>query len=559
VRRAEAEADGLLNQAAAALRDEHPLALLGMASGLLNALDPRNDNPFDRTETPERPPLGELLDSLAGAGEPEAAALALTMAHLGADDLARTRTVRTARTHAQHLPRWLEELDRLVVAGAEEIRDELRDSFNVLVHTRLGGHDLTAVVLVDFNLGTIVKDCFFADRSLDELNALWRQQDDAPTDIRSLSLADARARIADAVETGARTWPPEESDDWPASRPLLEWILRSMPTGGTGFDRPEWPEEETGRLADRFLASSYGQAFASSEDRSIVDDLLWYRTGYGYGDPLRWSGAAVEILLLDWYPRKILAERELLLRMPDVLRAFIQFAHAESGLDESLTAETLQALDGFEPEYRSAVGRPRRQGPEALLERMGVLDPLAEDPDDPLDFADLERFQRSVLAEMVGGEPQLDRLTAEPLPDEPFDAQGIPDQIAGRVAETLALVDRCCEELLDMEHRTAVRRLLHDVAIADPRSFDGRSKPRTAAAGLCWMVGRANESVGYGDLQTQELMAWFGLKTAPVARAESIRRALGLDPLSWPGSLGSARYLTGRRRAALVEQRDLRA
>ena len=427
------------------------------------------------------------------------------------------------------------------------------------MHTRLGGHDLTAVTLIDFNLGTIVKDCFFADRPLDEFNALWRQQDDAATDIQPLSLADARARIADAVEVGARTWPPVESEDWPASRPLLEWILRSMPTGGTGFDRPEWPEEEIERLADRFLASPYGRAFAGSADRSIVDDLLWYRTGYGYGDPLRWSGAAVEILLLDWYPRKIVAELELLLRMPAVLRAFIRFAHAEAGLDESLTADTLRAVDGFEPEYRDAVGRPRRQGPEALLERMGVLDPLADDSDGLLDFADLERFQRSMLAEMVGGEQQLDRLTAEPLPDEPFDDHGIPDQIAGRVAETLALVDRCCDELLDTEHRTAVRRLLHDVAIADPRGFDGRSKPRTAAAGLCWMVGRANESVGYGDLQTQELMAWFGLKTAPVARAESIRRALGLDPLSWPASLGSARYLTGERRAALVEQRDLGA
>jgi hypothetical protein len=381
VRRSEAEADSLLDGAAAALWADHPLALLGMASGLLNALDPRNDNPFDRAAKPERPPLGELLDSLVGMGEPEAAALALAMAHLGADELARTRTVRTVRAHALHLPRWLEELDRLELAGAEEIRDELRDSFNVLVHTRLAGHDLTAVTLVDFNLGTIVKDCFFADRSLDEFNTLWRQQDEAATDIHALSLADARARIEDAVETGARTWPPEESDDWPASRPLLEWILRSMPAGGAGFDRPEWPEEEAERLTDRFLASPYGRAFAGSEDRSILDDLLWYRTGYGYGDPLRWSGAAVEILLLDWYPRKIVAEPELLMRMPDVLRAFIRFAHAESGLDENLTADTLRAVDGFEPEYREAVRRPHRQGPEALLERMGVLDPLADDSD----------------------------------------------------------------------------------------------------------------------------------------------------------------------------------
>ncbi len=371
----------MFDRAAVALRDDHPLALLGLASGMLNALDPRNDHPFDKAAAPERPPLSELLDSLVGAGEPEVAALALVMAHLGADELTRTRTVRAFRARELRLPSWLDELDRLEVAGAEEIRDELRDSFDVLIHTRLAGHDLTAVTLVDFNLGTIVKDCFFADRSLDAFNAFWRQQDGAATDIQALSPADARARISDAVEAGTRTWPPEESDDWPASRPLLEWILRSMPAGGRGFDRPEWPEGESERLADRFLASPYGLGFTTSEDRSIVDDLLWYRTGYGYGDPLRWSGAAVEILLLDWYPRKIVAEPELLLRMPDVLRTFIRFAHAETGLDESLTAETLRAVDGFEPAYREAIRRPHRQGPEALLERMGVLDPLADDSD----------------------------------------------------------------------------------------------------------------------------------------------------------------------------------
>ena len=167
MRQTAAEEDGLLDQAAAALREDHPLALLGLASGLLNALDPRNNNPFDRTADPELPPLGELLDWLVAVGEPEAAALALVMGHLSTDELARTRTVRAVRVRELRLPPWLDDLSRLVVVAAEEIRDELRDSFNVLVHTRLAGHDLSAVALVDFNLGTIVKDCFFADRSLD--------------------------------------------------------------------------------------------------------------------------------------------------------------------------------------------------------------------------------------------------------------------------------------------------------------------------------------------------------------------------------------------------------
>ena len=137
------------------------------------------------------------------------------------------------------------------------------------------------------------------------------------------------------------------------------------------------------------------------------------------------------------------------------------------------------------------------------------------------------RFQRSMLAEMVGGEQQLDRLTAEPLPDEPFDDQGIPDQIAVRVAETLALRRPLLRGAA--RHRAPDRRPPAAARRRDrgPARLRGRSKPRTAAAGLCWMVGRANESVGYGDLQTQELMAWFGLKAPPVTRAYSIQRALG--------------------------------
>ena len=355
--------------------------MLQLASAILSSLDPRNDDPFDRSAPPERPTPGDLLDWLASTGQPEAAALAWTMAHLIDDDMARAHTLKAIGSSSFLLPPWMHALSRLEVVAAEQIKDELRDSFNVIVHARLAGYDLTAVSLVDFNLGTIVKDSFFADRPLEKFNELWRQQDHASTDIEPLSLADARARLADAIETGARTWPPAESDDWPAVRPLVEWILRQMPPGGVRFHRPEWSEQECERLADRFLAGPYADGLDSPEDRSIVSDLIWYRTGYGYGDPLRWSGAAVEILLLDWYPRKIVADQELLLRMPTVLRQFIRFAHAEAGLDQSLTADTLQAVDAFEPDYRDAVSRPRRQGPEALLERMGVLDPLSETDD----------------------------------------------------------------------------------------------------------------------------------------------------------------------------------
>jgi hypothetical protein len=58
--------------------------------------------------------------------------------------------------------------------------------------------------------------------------------------------------------------------------------------------------------------------------------------------------------MLDWYPRKIVADQRYLRRMPLVLRDFVRFAHHEIGLDEELTSEALHAIEKYEYEYRQA-------------------------------------------------------------------------------------------------------------------------------------------------------------------------------------------------------------
>jgi len=154
---------------------------------------------------------------------------------------------------------------------------------------------------------------------------------------------------------GARTWPAIETEDWPASRPLLEWLLRHLPEGGTGFVRPEWSSADRSALADRFLASQYGAAHHGADNQSIVGDLVWYRTDYGYGDPCRWSPIAIEILMLDWYPRKVIADQPYLRQMPAVLRDFVRFVHGEVALDDDLTTEALDAIDLSEHRYQETI------------------------------------------------------------------------------------------------------------------------------------------------------------------------------------------------------------
>src|SRR6185312_6583742 len=96
------------------------------------------------------------------------------------------------------------------------------------------------------------------------------------------------------------------------------------------------------------------------------------------------------------------------------------------------------------------------------------------------------------LRRAVGGEAALDALDAEPLPEEPFGWKNIPTDDHERVGEVLTLVDRCCAELLDDEYRTACHRLLADAAAADPNIFRRRGRAETAAAAVCWIVGKAN-------------------------------------------------------------------
>ena len=106
---------------------------------------------------------------------------------------------------------------------------------------RLPGHELTAVIYIDHNLGTVVKDAFLVPGSIGEVIERMREVANDP-DVRlsDIGLADARARVTEAIEVGALMFPPFETETWPASRPLTEWLLRLLPEGGTGYVRPTW-------------------------------------------------------------------------------------------------------------------------------------------------------------------------------------------------------------------------------------------------------------------------------------------------------------------------------
>jgi hypothetical protein len=300
-------------------------------------------------------------------------------------------------------------------------------------------------------------------------------------------------------------------------------------------------------VTEEFFSSDFARG-RHQEDRELFGQLLWFGCDYGPGDPLRWSPVAVEIVLTDWLPRKVIADTEFLSRAPDLLRSLIRFSHTRRGIRPALTDETVAAVDRWEPAYQQAIATPRPQGPAGLLAAMGVLGDLPSFDEQMLD----------VLRETVG-DAALDDLDATPLPDEPLDLSGVPQDIRDKVTEVADLVDACCAEFFDVEHRTACRRLLGDVVAAEPGIFRRRGRADTAAAAIVWIVVKANHGFRQrdGGPTATALGEWFGLGSNPGQRAPTLLRAINVPGQRYADiRLGTPRYLVADRRHSIIETRD---
>ena len=215
------------------LQSGEPLDLLAEVSTLLTLVDPRE---YGLARREGEPPysLPQLVDMFLDVDRVETSALLAVIAELaGDDDLLAARIRRELARRGDRLPEWLARLGEAEVYRAQEMVHVLGDGDNVNVAVRFaGGAELTAVVYIDHNVGTLVKDAFVVPETIAGLQALMRAKADDPDTVwRDLDLADARVRITEAIELAAMTVPPFESDTWPVCRPIVEWLTRQMPDG----------------------------------------------------------------------------------------------------------------------------------------------------------------------------------------------------------------------------------------------------------------------------------------------------------------------------------------
>ncbi len=384
-----------LADAREALAEPSPLGLMTLASTLVQATTPQAADRFPGSVA-DRPDATAVFLSFTDPDWPSLNALALAASVVTADDeLSRRLRLLVDPAAVEGAPAWLSDIDRITVTGVWRQTHVLGDGDNIMIGWAWpDGQAASAVVYIDHNVGTLVKDAFVVDEPLDDLLQAYRRLADPDMSWDPLDPAEARARIAEAISRADVTVPPFESDTWPLCRPLVQWVVGRLPTGGTVPEAEEWSEDARAGLVDLFLETDYSRidGLAADQVRALVDNLVWFACDYGPGDPLRWSPVSVEIVLADWYPRKVFAPTDdELRRLPDVLAGFVAFCHRHTSVREELTEETLAAVEEWTPAYLEAVARPDRS-PRSNAARLARL-AAGLDPDAMEAFAALDDGQ----------------------------------------------------------------------------------------------------------------------------------------------------------------------
>lgn len=301
-----------------------------------------------------------FITHLVGKRSPDALALLHGIAAIADEPLASSARAGIVRLHAAGRadPAFADRIGRHRFLDAWTSIDEYGDQEMVAVSFVDPADQPHALAfMIDHNFQGLVREAFLAP-DLDAIRTSWSE-----TSEMAIAQLDAQG-LADRLGQGLRMYgqylDPPCSDDVRELAVLMRARLRALPPAR----EPEYREvgdEERQAVVAGFAASR--EAGRSLEMAELARYFVDYRFDYTEGDPLRWSPIAVELCLLDWFPRKVTLDDDELAAVPDVLRRFVRYAGRQRGLSRERIAETLAALDEFEPQFLAAMRDPSRYGP----------------------------------------------------------------------------------------------------------------------------------------------------------------------------------------------------
>ncbi|MEW5992106.1 MAG: hypothetical protein AB1736_12275 [Chloroflexota bacterium] len=338
-----------------------PLEAELVASGTLAMwrADPIEDRrPLDRLGT-------AVLATLGARPGPDVLAVLVAIASMADPPFAEAARAAIDRCRAAGVqePSWSRSIGRPLLIDAWISTDELDDQSHVLAafaYDRRPPHALN--VMIDANFQGLIRGAFVADNP-DKVQREWIDVSGLP--IRPLSeqaLADFLGR---GVEWFDRYTEPPVSDEAIQLMPLIRSRLRLLPDPRE-IEIPETSEAERDDLLAAFATSPEAAGLPPAAAGPGADIARWFidfACDYGAGDPLRWSPIAVEILLSDWLPRKVILEPAEVEALPEVLRRYVRYSGRRKGLADEVFGETLEAVDQFTSEFLEGMSDDGRAGP----------------------------------------------------------------------------------------------------------------------------------------------------------------------------------------------------
>lgn len=520
---------------------DHPLDLMAMVSGFLEVLDGSRPGRGHGV-----PPRHEFLAAHVGTDQPESTALLTVWQHLTPYELERRMIAGALAPRRHRLPRWLSQLDAVRVVHVMRASESFGDADQYLVEVRWPDDTpLTITAHLDANAGHALVDAMALPTPLAPLLELAHGIDDLH--VADADPADARARVQEGIDASAAIVPPIETESWPMARPLLEWVLRMLPEGGSGYPHIAFDPVRAATIAADFVISSQARGLDKNLAAGIVEEFCWF-AAFNCGDPLRWSPTKAAYLLGDWWARNVSPDAAADAAMPDVLKAFVRYCAARTQLPPMAVTAIIEAVDGMCPEYERQVHGPRIDSTSLRGRVTGDL------PPDEVNWSDLSLLD--FLALQVGGRLILEELDTTPLPDEAFDWASIPDDVRPKVAATLDAFDSVADAHFGVEFRTAGRRLLARVAASRPDIFRRPASDTTAACAVALLVAQVNEM--HRQRVTHKMIAGhFGLTSPPSSRLATFRTAVLQSGWRGPhGHISHLGLLTSQRRRAIIDARD---
>ncbi len=351
----------VLDEAAALLEMDDPLEVELWASSLIGVW---HGAPLAE-EDPDEVIGGALVRRAGRSRKPEALALLLALAATAEPPLAALARGAARRLRAEGVPEppWAGQVGRAEFLEGWRVGHAYGDGEVVLASFRHQGFEPHLLgVLIDHNLGGIARGALVGRDGGRGVEA-WRG--DPEFSIQPIGAAEVAGRVLAGIGRADGHLDPPVNEGYRRARALLASRMRSLPGGWEEpTPAPLCPEDRAELVAD-FLASAEAKGLAAAED--VAETIVDYGCDYGTGDPLRWSPAVVELYLCDWYPRKVIQDRRVARRVPEVLGAWVRYAGRRRGLPAHLVEETLRAVRACRREFRRAVRDPGRFGPAKSL------------------------------------------------------------------------------------------------------------------------------------------------------------------------------------------------